>query len=371
MNKKLLWSVIGIIVVVVIIVVATQRSSKPQNGNPIKIGAVLSLTSFAAPWGEYAKNGINLAVQEINASGGINGRPVQVTIEDDNTDGKQSVSAWNKLVAVDGVQGVIGGVFDFTAQPLIPLAQNQNTPFISPSNFRIAGGFDLNDQSFVMLTDMNKTVEKLQPYLASSPIKKLAIVHYKSTFGTEISKTLTGVMNNLGRSAIDEPYPQIGVSDWKTTIIKLKSEGVDGVFLDMVGTDPLTFLRQSKQLGFTPTVMTYNGIQDAFTNPNDKSLLNGVVVLNWEVTSAEFAQAYQKAYSAQPTKSADKYYEAVYVMAQALANSSSPAQAATYITNNSFQTPNGTVSFASDHSVTDVPVQIQIWKDSAPVPWQK
>ena len=331
----------------------------------------MSLTGSAAPWGEYAKTGIDLAVKEINANGGINGRPVQVSIEDDNTDGKQSVSAWSKLVTVDGAQGIIGGVFDFTAQPLIPLALSHNIPFISPSNFRIAGGFDLNDQSFVMLTDFNKTILKIEPFIASSSIKKLAVLHYQSTFGGEIAKTLDGVMKDLGRGgAIDNPYPQIGNNDWKTTIIKLKSEGVDAVFLDMIGNDPLVFLQQAKQLGFSPVVMTYNGIQDAFAGQSDKSLLNGVVVLNWEVTTPQFAQTYESEYQTEPTKSADKYFEAVYVMAQALANVSNPSQAAGYITSNSFNTPNGTITFASDHSVSDIPVQIQVFKDGVEVPWQ-
>ncbi len=372
MNKKITWSVIGIIAVIIAIVSGVRHSKAPQaNANPIKIGAVLSLTGSAAPWGEYAKNGIDLAVKEINANGGINGRPVQVVIEDDNTDGKQSVSAWNKLATVDGVQGIIGGVFDFTAQPLIPLALSNNIPFISPSNFRIAGGFDLNDQSFVMLTDMNKTVQKLQPYLASSSIKKLAVVHYQSTFGNEIAQTLDGVMKNLGRGGIvDNPYPQIGDNDWKTTIIKLKSEDVDAVFLDMVGNDPLVFLQQAKELDFSPTVITYNGIQDAFADQSDKSLLNGVVVLNWEVTSPQFSDMYQQAYGVAPTKSADKYFEAVYVMANALANVSDPSQAPAYIARNSFNTPNGTVTFASDHSVSDVPVQIQIIEDEVATPWR-
>ena len=373
MNKKIIWSAVAIIIIIIIGVSISTYGNNNQsaNNNPIKIGAVLSLTGSAAPWGEYAKNGIDLAVKEINANGGINGRQVQVAIEDDATDGKQGVSAWNKLVTVDGVQGIIGGVFDFTAQPLIPLVLNDKIPFISPSNFRIAGGFDLNDQSFVMFTDMNKTVQKLEPYLASSSIKKMAVVHYQSTFGSEIAKTLDGVMKDLGRGGvIDDPYPQIGVTDWKTEIIKLKSEGVDGVFLDMIGNDPRVFLEQSKELGFTPTVMTYNGIQDAFVGQTDNSLLNGVVILNWEVASPEFASMYSQAYGVPATKSADKYFESVYVMAKALAGVSNPSQAAAYIAGHSFETPNGTVTFAPDHSVNDIPVVIQVWKNGVAVGWR-
>ena len=372
MNTKISWSIIAIILVVIVGVSISRNTNTQQTStNPIKIGAVLSLTGFAAPWGEYGKQGIELAVKTINDAGGINGRPVQVTIEDDHTDGKDAVSAFNKLRSVNGVQGIIGGVFDFTAQPLIPLALNSKLPFISGSNFRIAGGFDLNDQSFVMLTDFNKTIRKIEPYIASSSIKKLAVIHFKSTFGGEIAKTLDGVMKDLGKGGIvDEPYAQIGNNDFKTTIITLKKQRVDAVFLDMVGNDPLNFLRQAKQLGFAPTIMSYNGALDAFANETDKSLLNNVVILNWEITTPEFSNMFTKAYGVEATKSADKYFDAVYVMAQGIANSADPSDVSAYIAKNSFMTPNGTISFTADHAVKDTNVQVQVMENGVAVPWK-
>ena len=372
MNKKIIWSIIAV-VIIIIVGISISRNTHPAHisTNPIKIGAVISLTGFAAPWGEYSKQGIELAVKNINDAGGINGRPVQIVIEDDHTDAKAGVSAFNKLTSIDHVQGIIGGVFDFTAQPLMPLALNNKIPFISGSNFRIAGGFDLNDQSFVMLTDFNQTIRKIEPYIASSSIKKLAVIHFKSTFGGEIAKTLDGVMKNLGKGGIiDEPYAKIGDNDFKTTIITLKKQGVDAVFLDMVANDPLIFLRQAKQLGFAPIVMSYNGALDAFTNETDKSLLNNVVILNWEITTPAFATMFKSAYGVEATKSADKYFDAVYVMAQAIAGSSDSSQVSTYITKNTFATPNGTISFTADHAVKDTTVQVQVMKDGMPVVWR-
>ncbi len=365
MNKKITLAVVGIIIILLIIGLVSKKNTTPiSSSNPIKIGAVLSLTGDAAPWGEYGKNGMELAVKTINSKGGINGRQVELLTEDDHTDPKQGVSAFNKLTSVDHVDGIIGGVFDFTAQPLIPLAETDKIAFISPSNFRIPGGFDLNDQSFVMLTDFSQTIMKLEPYLSSSPVKKLAVVHFKSTFGGEISKTLDGMMKNLGKGGIiDTPYSQIGNNDFKTIIAKLKSQNVDAVFLDMVANDPLIFLTQAKQLGYHPTIITYNGALDAFANETDKSPLNGAVILNWEVTSPAFKAVYEKEYGIPPTKSADKYFDAAYVMAEGIAHSANKSQVATYIAQNSFTTPNSTVSFTPEHAVQDVHVEVQVMKN--------
>ena len=357
--KKTYW-IFGVFIAVAV-ALAVSFSFPGQQKGTIKIGAILPLTGAAAPWGEYDKNGIDLAVKDINASGGIGGRQVEVSIEDDHTDPKQAVSAYDKLTSLDHVQGVIGGAWDFLAQPLIPLALQNKLAFISPSNFYIAGGFELNDQSFVMLNDFDQTLAKLQPYLASSPIKKLAVVHYQSTFGNEVAKTLGSIMLQNGKQAvIDKPYTQIGNNDWKTLILGLKDSGVDGVFLDMVGNDPITFLKQAKELGFAPTVITYNGTLDSVATDADKQLIENVVVLNWQVTTPEFAAMYQKEYGTAPAKSADKYFDAVYVLAQAIANTSGPSDVAAYISQTSFKTPNSMVSFTKDHAADTTAAEVQV-----------
>ena len=355
------------IVIVALVAIGISTANNKGSNETIKIGATVSLTGFAAPWGEYAKNGLQLAVKNINEKGGIKGKKVELIIEDDHTDGKDAVTAYNKLVSLDKVQGVIGGVFDFTAQPLIPLAQSNKLTLIS-KNFRIAGGFDLNDQSFVMLPDFSKVIRELKGYIQKENIKNLAVVHFQSTFGNEIAKTLDAVMKENGQKGIvNEEYAKIGDNNFRTTIAKLKSQGVEAVFLDMVGNDPVNFLVQSKQLGFKPKFISYNGVTDSFAEETDKSLLEGIVILNWEISSSEFTKLYKAEYNLEPTKSADKYFDAVYVLANAIANSSDQTQVASYISKNSFTTPNGTLKFTSDHAVETVPVEIQVIKSGVAV----
>ncbi len=370
--KKIIIAIVAVLIVALIVVNIKGKKENTSNNQPIKIGAVISLTGFAAPWGEYAKNGMELAVKNINDGGGINGRNIELVIEDDHTDGKEAVSAYNKLLSINKVHGVIGGVFDFTAQPLIPLALNNRLTFISPSNFRIAGGFDLNEHSFVMLTDFSKVIRELKTYIQKENIKNLAVVHFQSTFGNEIANTLDVVMKENGHTGIvNEEYAKIGDNNFRTTIAKLKAKNVEAVFLDMVGNDPVNFLIQSKQLGFAPKFISYNGVEDSFAQESDKSLLENVVILNWEVSSSEFSELYKNAYDIVPTKSADKYFDAVYVLAQGIARSNDKAQVASYIVNNSFTTPNSTVKFTSDHAVENVSVEVQVIKNGVAVKYSK
>lgn len=359
--------ILGIIVITLVIwgLSSLQSTKDESDKGPIKIGAIISMTGDAASFGEFAKKGMDLAAEEINAKGGINGRKVEVIIEDDQTDPKQAVSAYQKLVSVDNVQALLGGLFDFVAQPIFPLALKDKIVFISPNNLRIAGSFELNEQSFVMLTDFSTVIRKLTSVVSEDSVKKLAIVHFKSDFGQEIADTLGKVMTEIGKQpVIDESYNQIGGNDFKTMVLKLKQNNVDTVFLDMLDADSVQFLQRSRELGFKPRVITHTLITDAFKNPGlDKTLLENVIALDWELSTPEFTSVFKKRYNIEPAKSADKAYDAVYVLARAVAETEDKSQVANYLESNTFKTINGNIKFNSNHTVDNVLVKVKLIKD--------
>ena len=102
MNKKYTWIAI-VVIIVILIAVFSHKSSAPTSTGPIQIGAALALTGDAATWGEAERNGINLALKEINANGGINGRNLELATEDTKSSSKDSVSAVQKLINFDNV----------------------------------------------------------------------------------------------------------------------------------------------------------------------------------------------------------------------------------------------------------------------------
>ena len=373
MNKKYIWSVIVVIIIGLIVWSMNGKSGKQAGTNqPIKIGAVISLTGFAAPWGENVRDGMNLAMKIVNESGGIDGRQVEIILEDDHTDGKDAVSAWNKLLDVDKVDGVIGGIFDFNAQPLLPLAESRKVALITPTNFRLAGTFELGPHSFAMLNDLSDVIRNFRDYLSQDKVKKVAVVHFKSAFGEEIAKTIDTVLKEISKSGIiDESYTEIGTNDFKTTVAKLKSEGVDTVFIDMLGNDPVNFLKRSREQNWKPNVLTYVGTLDAFEAVGDKSPMEGVIMVNWEIASSNFNEMFQKEYGRPALKSADMGFDSLYVMADAIAKAGNRKDVASQIANSTFKTPNGTYVFTSNHTNDNVPVEIQIVQNGTLVPWTK
>ncbi len=374
MNKQT-KIIIGIIVIVVVVAVGYsiyKNQNKSVSDEQIKIGAILSLTGYAASYGEYAQKAISLAVDEINKTNGINGRKIEVIFEDDKTDAKSAVSAFQKLVNIDKVNAVIGSLWDFTTQPLIPLAIEQNVILITPTNFRIKDSFELNKNSFAMLPSFDKVINSVDDYINNQNINKLAVVRFASAFGQEITDTLAGIMNKRGQtSIIDEKYNEIGGNDFRTTILKLKQQNVDAVFIDMSDTDMINFLQRAKELGFKAKIMTHVAVLDLVNNPDiDKKLLDDIAFINWEAQPKEFSERFFDKYKINPAKSADRSYDAVYVLAEAFGKNEN-GSVADYIENNKFKTINGDIKFTKEHIVENLPVEIDIIKEGKILKYEK
>ena len=360
-------------VVIILGLVWMNKKKEPVSGEPIKIGAIISETGFASAFGEMSRYGIEMAMKEINDKGGMNGRMVEVIYEDDRTDPKAAVGSYQKLTSVDKVDAIIGSNFDFVTQPIFAIAKDSGTVVISPSNPRIAGVFDTNSHSFVMMSDFSKIIYSLESYLSKSDYKKLAVVHFDSGFGAEIVKNLSEINKKLGKGeVVDEAYKQIGNNDFRTIILKLKQANVDIVFLDMVTIDPVTFMTQSKQLGFKPQVVTYDSVKDSLAiEGTDKSLFDGVVVLNWNVTPESFDKKFREIYKIEPANSVNRAYDALYILAEAVSKAKDKSEVPSLLENTKFKTPNGTFQFSAEHASLNTPTAIQTIQDGKFVPLKK
>ncbi len=369
MNKSAL-KVIGAIVIIILIVWAIAAGSNKSASNyadnmsgakPIKIGASLSLTGVAADFGDMSKKAMELAVEEINANGGINGRRVELIIEDDQTDPKIAPAAYQKLVSINKVDAVIGGLFDFTAQPLFPIALKDKTTFISPVNFVIPKTFEMNEYSFVMYPQFEKVVYELGSVIKSKDIKKLGMIRYESVFSESIQNTLKKIMQNdiAGGSLVTDTYKAIGSSDFRTNILKIKQANPDAVFLDMLDFDIIKYVNESEQLGFKKQIIAYTTLRDVLNKPEfDKGRLEGAIMLDWEVPSEEFIQRFQKKYGESPKRGGDKSYDAIYMLAEAIAATDSKSDVPKYIETHTFTTVNGSFNFTSDHAVDNIPIKV-------------
>jgi branched-chain amino acid transport system substrate-binding protein len=123
--------IIGAVLLLAVIAGACLQDTQSDE---IKIGAILPLTGEAAEYGEDAKLGIDLAVEEINAAGGINGKMIQVVYEDSQATPSQGVAAIQKLITVDKVPVIIGAMASSVTLAIAPIAEENKVVLLSPAS---------------------------------------------------------------------------------------------------------------------------------------------------------------------------------------------------------------------------------------------
>src|SRR5678816_207420 len=105
-----------------------------DTGDTIKVGVYGDLTGQTSSFGQSTKNGVELAVEEINAAGGVNGKKIQLLIEDDQGRPEQAKTVVSKLINQDKVQAILGEVASTNSLAAAPVAQEAKIPMITPSS---------------------------------------------------------------------------------------------------------------------------------------------------------------------------------------------------------------------------------------------
>ena len=230
---------------VLFLLAACAQSEKTVQ--PYKFGAMLPLTGTNAFYGEYSKYGIDLAIEDINTAGGINGKPVEVVYEDFATDKTRVAPATNKLINIDNVDAL----FTVTVMPtgiMAPLAEDAKVPFIYVN---VVSSFAAN-KSFVFKDQLDgfEACKKLFT-LAKDKNERIAL------FGTNAEFTLLckqGV-EQIGKLAAFEMYDQ-GSTDFRTQFTKIKDSGSTAIILAVYASDCPNAYKQIKELGISAQILT-------------------------------------------------------------------------------------------------------------------
>ncbi len=313
------------LVVIVLFGLAIFRTDKEKGTTvqePIKIGAVLPLTGIAAIAGEAELNGIQLAVEEINKSGGINGKQIKLIVEDDHSQPKDTVSAINKLLSVDHVVALIGGTWDFLANAAIPVIDRKQIVLITPSA-------------------MPDTLEATSSYLFTThppvSINKVAFEKYLSRF--KDGKIVTIVSNNLWglvhahtfKRAIDATgnrlvkpviLPNFDNNDIQRELSLIKDLQPDAILAAVNFGDMVNLLKKRNALNIKVALLVEQKVIGIYAKGDlSASLLDDVTVFRYSSPKESFITSYRGRYGSNPQEYADTAYDAVYVLKLALERS--------------------------------------------------
>ena len=291
----------------------------------IKVGVAEALSGGAAQYGISIRNGFQLAADEINVAGGINGNKLQLVIEDEQGKKEEAINVFKKLIFQDKVLMVFGPTLSNSAQAADPIAQAAKTVAFGTSN-TADGITSIGDYVFRnSVTEADVLPETLKMAVKKSGIKKVAVM-----YGNDDVFTKSGY-DNFKKALEDLKIPVTttetfakGDVDFKAQLTKIKAGNPDAIVLSALLAEGAPIMVQARQIGLNLPFIGGNGMNSVkvFDLARDKA--DGLYVGSpWSAsnTSAEnskFVKAYSDKYKSAPDQFAAQSYDALYITTQAL-----------------------------------------------------
>ena len=289
----------------------------------IKIGGIGPLTGGAATYGVAVKNGAQIAIDEINAKGGIQ---FEMQFQDDEHDAEKSVNAYNKLKDW-GMQVLIGSV---TTTPCIAVASESYSDRIfeiTPSASSLDVINDKDNVFQVCFTDPNQGVASAD-YIAENALATKVAVIYKNddAYSTGIYNKFTAEAAVKGVEIVyTGTFTEDTQNDFSVQLSEAQKAGADLVFLPIYFTPASLILQQANTMGYAPKFFGVDGMDGILGIKGfDTSLAEGVYLLTpfsadgTDDATVSFVTKYQELYKEVPNQFAADAYDAVYTVYEAI-----------------------------------------------------
>lgn len=303
--------------------VETGSTENPGTEEEVVIGGIGPLTGSNASYGISVQQGGQLAVDEINAAGGINGMQIRYLFEDDESDAEKAISAYNKLMD-DGMQVLMGTV---TSDPCIAVTDESSRDGIlqiTPSGS--AEACTQYDNCFrICFTDPLQG-RSMANYMYEEGLRKVAIIYdVASDYSSGIYEAFVDEFEALGGEIVAAESFTSGDVDFKTQLTKIKATDAEALFLPIYYTEVAYIVNQAVNVGLD---LPYYGCDgwDGVINQleGDTTNIEGAIYLTPFVANSEdeivqnFVTNYREAFGAEPDQFAADAYDAIYTIKAAI-----------------------------------------------------
>jgi branched-chain amino acid transport system substrate-binding protein len=318
-----MWFLVWLLAMGLMAVPAAGRAA-----DPVKIGFVYIMSGPFATYGQFAKQGAEMAVDEINAAGGILGRPVEAFFEDSTGKPDVAVRAIRKLVYQDGVDCVIGLDSSGVAKTVVPLMPEMKTPLIiTHAATPDVTGSVCNKYTFRVSVNLAQNVKAAALLAAETKAKVWTTVGPDYAFGHQSWEYFQKYLKALRADVTFLPDDQAAFAPIKTTdfssyITKIMQAKPEGVLISLWGGNLIDFVRQASEMGFFngdwEVLMTLGAATEVLYALGDK-MPEGLWVGtrywflgNDSPKNVAFRDSYVKRYGQFPSYNAHGAYAALY-----------------------------------------------------------
>jgi branched-chain amino acid transport system substrate-binding protein len=309
----------------------TGTTSTGAGGGEILVGEYGSLTGPQATFGQSTHNGIMMAMDEVNAAGGVNGRKIKVLTEDDQSKQEEAASAVQKLISQQNVVAVLGEVASSASRAAGPICQANKTPMITPSSTNEAVT-KIGDYIFRMCF-----IDNYQgPVMANFALQDLGskrgaiLTDVKNDYSTGLTAVIEETYKKAGVPIVGKQSYSNGDSDFRPQLTSIKATNPDVIFIPGYYTDVGQIVSQARDLGINVPFVGGDGWESPKLLEIGGKALNGCFYANHyfygdpDPKVHEFVEKYKGRYGQTPDALAALGYDAAHVLADALQRAKSP-----------------------------------------------
>jgi branched-chain amino acid transport system substrate-binding protein/urea transport system substrate-binding protein len=236
-----------------------SRSTGADATEPIRIGAVLPFSGGVELYGQQAKLGLDLAVKDINAAGGILGRPVEVIYADDETRPQSAVTAMRALIERDGVLAVVGPITSRNLNAIAPVAESLKTPLLYATNYE---GGKCSRYFFSFSTVPNQELGQLLPYMNQTFGNTYFLLGADRVWPHQMFDIAQPLIEKLGGKVVGTQFT-LGTETDFTPLIEQVAATKAKVLLFALKGDGMDFIRQADDRGLLKdTTVAFLGLSE-------------------------------------------------------------------------------------------------------------
>lgn len=326
--KRILLSLL--VIVSFLFSFACQPTS--TGGDKIRIGVFMSLTGTTANFGISSVNGIKMAAEEINGAGGINGKQIELLVQDDRSDASEAATIVTKFVTQDQVHGILGEVASSRSIAAAPIAQNAKIPMLTPSstNPEVTRKGDYIFRSCFIDPVQGAAIAQFAARNLNA--KRAAImVDRKNDYSTGLEKNINETFTRLGGTMVATQSYQEGDQDFNAQLTSLKGSNPEVIFVPGYYNDVGLIAKQARERGITVPLIGGDGWDSSQLYAIGGSALHGSFFTNHyspydtDPKVVKFVNDYKAKYNGVPDALAATAYDAAHIMFDAVKRAKSLA----------------------------------------------
>jgi branched-chain amino acid transport system substrate-binding protein len=316
------------------IIAHTSCSRTTEESNEIVIGEYGSLTGTTATFGISTKNGIDMAIDEVNQAGGLLGKQVRVIVEDDQGRPEEAQTVVTKLITRDRVVAVLGEVASSRTLAAAPVAQQNGIPMISPSstNPRVT---EVGDYIFrVCFIDPFQGFVMAKFATGTLKLTDVAVLRdIKNDYSVGLADVFVENIRQMGGTIVSDQSYSEGDTDFSAQLTSIKARNPQAIFVPGYYTEVGLIARQAKSLGITVPLLGGDGWDSPRLWDIGGEALNGSYYSNHSSMDdpnpaiQQFVSDYQARFGEAPDALAALGYDSAMILFDAIrrANSTDPA----------------------------------------------